>query len=171
MGDREQGYVEHELTRTPGDRRLYAIDGLGTLRLHGIAARRAIAESATGSWTMTSRGIARRVIQATDQEGTVVGEYAPRPWRRGGALRWSARTFTLRPVSRWRERYALVDGDHELAVVEGKGWGRRPVRVMVDHSTPIEPGLVLFATFVVHALAIDAASAAGAASSAAVCSA
>jgi hypothetical protein len=29
----------------------------------------------------------------------------------------------LRPTSRWRERYALADGDHELAVFDGKRWG------------------------------------------------
>jgi hypothetical protein len=41
------------------------------------------------------------------------------------------RELMLRPASRWRERYALAEGDHELAVFEGKGWGRRPVKITV----------------------------------------
>ena len=44
----------------------------------------------------------------------------------------AGRELALRPASRWRERYALADGDHELAVFDGRGWGRRPVTVVVD---------------------------------------
>ena len=166
IGHPENRMVDHELTRTPGDRRLYAIEGIGTLRLIGFAARTAIAESANGSWRIAGHGFWRRVIQATDQVGVLVGEFEPRAVRRGGTLRWGDRTFTLRPASTWRERYALVDGDHELAIVDGKGWGRRPVRAIVDHAAPVEPGLLLFATFVVHMLATEAINTAGAASAA-----
>ncbi len=76
--------------------------------------------------------------------------------RRGGTLRWVGSEFALRPASSWRERYALADGDRELAVIEGKGWGRRPVKIIVDDSEPIEPGLLLFTAFVVRGLAEDA---------------
>ena len=75
--------------------------------------------------------------------------------RRGGAFRWGAEYFELRSASSWRERYALVAGDRELAVLEGKGWGRRPVKVSVGDEG-IEPGLLLFAALVVRGLAEDA---------------
>jgi hypothetical protein len=44
-------------------------------------------------------------------------------------------------------------------VLDGKGWGKRPVAVTVDDRSPIDPGLLLFATFVVRGLAEDASSA------------
>ena len=53
-------------------------------------------------------------------------------------------------------------GDRELALLDGRGWGKRPVRVTVDDLAALEPGLLLFAAFVVHALAEDAGSAAAA---------
>jgi hypothetical protein len=70
-----------------------------------------------------------------------------------------------RPASRWRERYALADGDRELVVFDGKGWGRRAVRITVDDLNAVDPELLLFAAFVVRGLAADASSAAGAAAS------
>ena len=71
----------------------------------------------------------------------------------------------LRPTSRWRERYALADGDHELAVFEGKRWGRRPVKITVGGPSALDPGLLLFAAFVVRGLMEHASSAAGATAS------
>ena len=71
----------------------------------------------------------------------------------------------MRPASGWRERYALADGDRELAILDGKVWGRRPVKVTVDDLDAIEPGLVLFAAFIVRGRAEDAQSAAGAGAS------
>lgn len=85
--------------------------------------------------------------------------------RRGGTLRWFDRELMLRPASRWRERYALADGEHELAVFEGKGWGRRPVKVTTDDPGGLDPGLLLFAAFLVRGLAEDAGAAAAATSS------
>jgi hypothetical protein len=75
------------------------------------------------------------------------------------------REFALRPASSWRERYALVDGDRELALLDGTSWGRRPVRITVDDTEAVEPGLLLFATFVVRGLAEDTGTAAGAGAS------
>jgi hypothetical protein len=98
--------------------------------------------------------------------GVVVGEFEPRTIRRGGALRWAGRELSLRPASAWRERYALADGDRELALLDGKGWGRRPVKVSIDDIGAVEPGLLLFATFVVRGLADDAGAAAGASAAA-----
>ena len=69
----------------------------------------------------------------------------------------------MRPASSWRDRYALADGDRELAILEGKSWGRRPVKFALDDPEAVDAGLLLFAAFVVRGLAEDAgASAAGA---------
>ena len=61
--------------------------------------------------------------------------------------------------------YALADGDRELALFDGRGWGKRPVRITVGEDS-IAPGLLLFAAFVVRGLAEDAAGAAAGASAA-----
>ena len=160
--------AELELTRTKDDRRVYALEGVGTLRLEGWFGRSATAEAGGRSWRVTRTGLFRATTEATDAAGTVVGTFTPRSIRRGGELVWMGRAFTLRPASAWRERYALADGDRELAVLDGKGWGRRPVAITLDDAAALDPGLVLFAAFVVRTLAEDAgASAAGGASVAA----
>ena len=105
--------------------------------------------------------------EASDATGAVVGSFDPRTLRRGGALAWRGREFELRPASAWRERYALADGERELAVLDGKSWGRRPVEVTIDDPNAVDPGLLLFAAFVVRRLAEDAAAAANSGSSAA----
>ena len=109
---------------------------------------------------MPGAGSRERAVEATDTGGAVVGEFEARAIRRGGALRWRGKEYALRPASSWRERYALADGDRELAVLEGKGWGRRPVKVTVGDEG-VDPGLLLFAAFVVRGLAEDASGAAG----------
>lgn len=147
---------ELELQRIPGDRRCYRFEHVGTLRLNRWSSRTATAEVGDRAWRFARRGLFRRVIEATDQVGTAVGEFTPGRLRRGGTLRWDRRELALRPASKWRERYALADGLRELAVLDGKGWGRRPLRVTVDDVSAVEPELLLFAAFVVHGLAKDA---------------
>ena len=85
--------------------------------------------------------------------------------RRGGALRWAERELVLRPASAWRERYALAEGDSELALFDGAGWGRRPVKVTLDDPGALDAGLLLFTAFVVRRLAEDAGSSAAATTS------
>jgi hypothetical protein len=150
-----------ELTRVPGQRRLYALDGVGTLRLEGLTSRRAAAETGSGDrWRFAQRGFWGRAVEATDALGVVVGEFEPRTFKRGGIVRWQGRELALQPASAWRERYALADRTQELAVLDGKGWGKRPVTVTVDDDSAVEPGLLLFAAFVVRGLAEDASAAA-----------
>ena len=84
---------------------------------------------------------------------------------RGGTLRWAGRELRLRPAGAWRERYALADGERELVVLEGKSWGRSPVKVTVDDPQSLESGLLLFAAFVVRGLAADAGASAAAGAS------
>jgi hypothetical protein len=157
-----------ELTRSADDRRVHALAGVGTLRLEGWSSRKATAEAdGGGTWRIARRSMWRQAMEATDAAGEVVGEYEPRgALRRGGLVRWAGRELELRPASRWRERYALADGDRELAAFDGKGWGKRPVKVTLDDADALQPGLVLFAAFVVRGLAEDAGSAAAAGASA-----
>ncbi len=75
---------------------------------------------------------------------------------------WAGRELTLRPASSWRERCALAAGDRELALIDGKSWGRRPVKISVDDLEAVDPCLLLFAAFVVRGLAADVDAAAGA---------
>jgi hypothetical protein len=150
-----------ELTRASGDRRLYLLEGVGTLRLEGLFARAASAEADGIRWRFARRRFGRW-FAASDEAGTTVGTFEPRTMRRGGTVHWVGRTFGLRPASSWQERYALAMGDRELALLDGQGWGRRPVKVTVADMTGLEPGLLLFAVFAVRGLAEDAQSVAAA---------
>jgi hypothetical protein len=160
--------AELELKRVPHDRRLYELNGVGTVRLEGLLARAATGEADGLRWRFSRRGFWGRTVEATDVKGATVGEFSPSGLRRGGELHWGERGLALRPSSAWRERYALVEGDRELAVLDGKGWGSRPVAVGIEDPTMVEAGLLLFAAFVVRGLAEDANAAAGAGASAAV---
>ena len=158
--------MDLELTRTEGDRRLYTLEGVGTLRLEGLFTRTASAEAEGTSWRFARVGFWQRRSNAIDSAGNPVGEFEPRDLRRGGKLRWGDREFALRPASSWRERYALADGERELAVLDGKSWGRRPVKITIDEPRAVEPGLLLFSVFVVRGLAEDAGNGAAATTSA-----
>jgi hypothetical protein len=160
--------IELELTRSPDDRRLYILGRAGTLRLGGLFSRNATAAVGGESWHFGRAGFLRRVTQATDTRGNVVGEFVPRDLRRGGSLHWAGRALTLRPASSWHERYALSEGERELALIEGKSWGSRPVKLTVADLGAITPELLLFAAFVVRQLAVDADSASSAATTAAM---
>jgi hypothetical protein len=155
--------AELELTRSAGDRRRYEVEGVGALRLAGAFSRRATAEAGGASWSFHGRGFWQQTIEAYDAAGTVVGSFDRRSWgRRGGRLRWNGRELELRPASVWKDRYALVEGERELAVLEGKDWGKRPVKIRVDDLGAAEPGLLLFATYLVRRFAEDTASTAAA---------
>src|SRR5262249_15062336 len=154
--------TELELVRTSSDRRLYSVDGVGTVRLGGLLSRTAFAEAHGQTWRFTRISFWRRAMVATDSAGAVVGEFRPRDVRRGGGLLWGGRELALRPVSALRERYALEAADRELAVFDGRGWGRRPVRITLATIDELDPGLLLFAAFVVPQAGVDAAAAAAA---------
>ncbi len=160
--------VDLELRRADGDRRLYLLDGVGTLRLTGFFARSAVAEADGRRWSFGRSGFWRNVIRASEASEVGVGEFEPRTFKRGGPLRWESRRLTLSPASLWRSRYALVEDGRELATLDSKGWGRRPVAVTVGEV--VDPGLLLFAAFVVRSLASDDGSSAAVTSSTAASS-
>jgi hypothetical protein len=152
--------IELELTRSADDRRLYALDRVGTLRFEGFGSRRAEAVAGDEHWRFSRRTFAR-TIEAAGATGARAGTFAPALLRGGGALRWQGREYVLRPTGFTRQRYELVSGERTLAVVDPKGWGKRPVKLLVGDLDAIEPGLLLFAAFVAHALAGDASASAG----------
>jgi hypothetical protein len=157
--------VDLMLERVPGERRLYEVRGVGTIRFDGLFSRAATAEAGEKRWRLARRGFWGRRVEASDADGTTIGTFEPHALRRGGPLVWAERELRLQPASAWRERYALVDGDQELAVFDGKGWGRKPVAISIDDPDALDPGLVLFTAFVVRGLAEDASATAGAAAS------
>ena len=150
--------IELNLTRSSGDRRRYLLAGVRTLRLEGpcpapppprrrpAPGASAAAASGSGRWA------------ATTPSGELAGTFAPRGFRRGGALRWGDHALTLQPISALRERYLLADGGRELARIDGRSWGRRRVTVTLAELAAIEPGLLLFACFVARQLADDSSS-------------
>jgi hypothetical protein len=153
---------ELELTRSPDERRLYRLGGIGTLRA-SFGGRSATAEAGGRRWQIRRPSFWGRELRATAEGGFVSGEFEPNTFRRGGELRWEGRELTLRPSSSWRERYALADGELEVATLEGKGWGKRPVKITIEVPEAVDPGLLLFAAFVVRGFADDAGTAAAAA--------
>jgi len=152
---------ELELTRAADDRRRYVLDGVGALAFGGWFSRTATAEAGGRSWSITRRGVLRRVVEMTDDAGMVAGTFRANSLRRGGTVRWEDRELELRAASAWRERYALTDGDRELALLDGKGWGKRPVKISVGEPDAVSAPLLLLAAFVVRGLADDAGAAAG----------
>jgi hypothetical protein len=157
--------AEVELTRVQGDRRLYALEGVGTPRLEGLFSSAATADAGGTTWRFARHGILSQVVEAKDAAGADVGRWEYCGLRRRWTVFWANRAYALRPASSWRERYALADGERELAVLDGKGWGKRPVKLELDDPNGTDPGLLLFAAFIVRGLAEDAAGAAGATSS------
>jgi hypothetical protein len=151
---------ELTLTRVFGDRRLYAFEGVGSIRLTGLGKRGGLAEAGGQRWQITALSFWKRDIRATDTAGIVVGEFAGRALAGGGELRWYGRDYVLRRHTIWRERCGLSDGARELATIDGKSWGAHPVTIRGDDLSVIDPGLLLFAAFVVRALAVAAAEAA-----------
>ena len=120
------------------------------------------------SWHFSRSGFWQRVMQATDAFGSVVGEFLPRDLRRGGRLHWAGRELTLRPASSWRQRYALTERERELVLIDGKSWGRRPVKMTLADFGAIEPGLLLLAAFIVRQLAVNVDGTSSAATTAAM---
>jgi hypothetical protein len=152
------------LTRIPGERRVFAVRDVGILRLTGWGSRAATAEGGGLSWQLAHRGIWQPVFQAADAAGDIVGDFRGRTLQHGGMLRWSDRELDLRPDGFGRERYALVEEGRALATIERTGgWGRRPLDIAIGEPDGIDPGLVLFAVFVVATLTQSTQSAAAAA--------
>jgi hypothetical protein len=141
------------LTPSPGDHRLYVVKGIGTLRVTGWTWREATAEAGGRSWQITRQGLWPPVIQAADVAGEVVGEFSGGWLHHDAALRWSDRELALRIDGLRQDCYILVDDDRRLATIDGVGFYKRPLNVAIDDTADIDPGLLLFAIYVVRTLA------------------
>ncbi|HEY4097448.1 MAG TPA: hypothetical protein VGM33_18135 [Baekduia sp.] len=134
------------------------------MRFRSRGREAAIAEADGRQWLLARRGMFNPVTTAHDGAGVLVGEFAP-GWWRGRPLRWDGRELRLPKLSAWRQRYGLYDGDREIAVIGGMRSSAQPVMVTIDDPAAVDPGLLLFAAFVVHWLAQgsrpDAASVSG----------
>jgi hypothetical protein len=160
---------ELELIRSRDDHKLYVLPGVGNLRVGGWLSGRRVAASTGGeAYVFDKRGLFSSVFTAIEAEGgAAVAEFRPRSIRRGGRVVWRGAEWDLRPAAMLKERYALTrpGQDHELATVEGHGWGKRPVTIATDDATAIDPGLLLFVVYAVRILAEDVNAAGGAAAS------
>ena len=58
--------TELELTRAPHDRRLYTLEGVGTIRLEGLFSSSATAHAGGDTWCIARRGLWHLIIEATD---------------------------------------------------------------------------------------------------------
>ena len=87
--------AEFELERAAGDRRLYVLGGIGSIRFEGLLSRGATAESNGERWRLARRGLWGRRSVALDEAGATVGRFEPRGIRRGGAITWRGRELTL----------------------------------------------------------------------------
>ena len=141
------------LTPSPGDNRLYVVKGIGSLHVTGWTWREATAEAGGRSWQITRHGIWPPVIQAADVAGDIVGEFSGRWLVHGATLRWSNRELALRIDRLRQDRYILMDDDRRLATIDGVGSNKHPLNVSIDDTADTDPGVVLFAIYVVRTLA------------------
>jgi hypothetical protein len=133
-----------ELTRSPDDRRLYTLPGIGELRTRRWPSRQVEATTSDGrSYVFTTRR-----WTAVDAFG---GEVARQHGSRG--FLWRSVQWELRPTGDVSGAYALVrpGEEDELAIAMPVGWGRRPVPLVVDETARLDPGLVLYLLFAMRA--------------------
>lgn len=154
--------VELELRRSHDDRRRYDIDGVGALRYGRWFSRRAELLPAEGpALTVAPRGMMSRSAGATTAAGEDVGTFAQtRRLTHGGTVTWRGRTLVVRSEAVLTSRYALVDGESLLLEVRASGSGRRPARLTLGGEL-LEPGLVLFTTWLVHDFLVQDSSSGG----------
>ena len=136
MWHAEPKLAELDLKRASGDRRLYMLDGVGSIRFEGLLSRNATTESN-----------GERVRAAASRDGGV-----PRSTKRARPSAGSSREGfgaavrsrgASREASNWRERYALTDGETELATPRRQRVGRRQVAVSIDESAALEEAAAL----------------------------
>ena len=156
---------ELELTRAREDRRTYRLEGIGSLRRTALFSSATIATSESGdTWELRQRGLTGRRADAVAGDGTTAGEFdTERFVDHGGTLTWRGAAFSVRSTRSWATQYTLADGDRDLLVVDVRGWGKRPATVRLADLS-IDPGLVLYFTWLVQTFnASDSSAAATAA--------
>jgi hypothetical protein len=139
-----------ELTRSPDDRRLYVLPGVGELRTGGLLSGGRVEATAGGrTYTFALRGRVRRVAIATDAFGEEVG-------RQDGSLSivWRGDRWDLKAYDAGFYYTLTRSGeDREVANLAPALWSRRPVPIVLDETARVDPGLVLFAMFLMRRIA------------------
>lgn len=151
---------ELELTEDPADKRRWTLDGVGELHWAKGMFKNGEASLTAGptTWTLKRSSLSAKA-EALDATGSEAARFEPKgAFSRGGEIITPRGTWALRPASRWKNRYALADGDTELATVETDGWAHRRVTVeLADETVPAE--LLLLACWLVRGFAEESAAA------------
>jgi hypothetical protein len=153
------------LTRT--DKRLYSLDGVGTLSPREGVLERGDGPGGREELALRLPRMVPPAHRGDRRDGPADRTFeSNRGFRRGGTVRWERRDFTLQSRSTWKaQRFALLEGDRDMAVFEGRAYDRRPVTVSIEPGA-LDAGLLLFVAFVVRGLVLDAFVAVGSAAAA-----
>jgi hypothetical protein len=139
--------TELTLLRSPDDRRVLMLEGVGTLRIEGLNRKRATAEAGGRRYSLRGR-LASRGVDVSDEQGAPAGSYEQSPWHGGGVLEVRGQELRLRMrAGLWSPRYAVVNGGCELAVLQRRR-SLRPLVVTVDDGAALDPLVLLLALFV-----------------------
>jgi hypothetical protein len=153
--------LRYALRRLPNARTLYQLGDLGTIERTKGGWRAAHLHAGQRRWTFAVSGAWKTRALANDPTGKVVGQYLPRAFRGGGSLPWYGQELVLRPISNWRQRYALDDHGHDILTADAKPGGRRPVTMTVLDPGLADPGLLLLTAVIAVWSASEAATMAG----------
>jgi hypothetical protein len=154
--------IQLDLRRLPHQRSDYQLGNVGIVRRSKMGWRAAHLQAGDWQWTVAVSGVWKPRVHAIDPAGTVVGEYLPRAFRGGGMVRWYDQELPLRPISSWRQRYALTNHGRDIVTVDARTGGRRPVSMTVLHPGLTDPGLLLFTAVAAVWIASDTAGTAAA---------
>jgi len=158
---------ELRLTRSPEDRKLFVLAGVGTIRNGSWFKRSAELCGETGdSWQVDRKGFRARPVFTDGVGGEPARFEAYGTFKRGGRLAIAGGAmYELKPSSHFKERYTLAAEGRELVTLEAGGWSaKRPVTVELGGDTEIDDLVLLAACWLVQQYAQDSrAAAAGAA--------
>ena len=143
--------TELALTRSADDRRRFELVGHGSIRRSGWLARNAVIRTGDGVERTTKQSPTGKFASLTEAAGSVVAAYERTRWvDHGGTVTWRGLPYDLAVESHWRHRYLLSRNGADVLRVTCKGWGKKPAVVEV-HDPAIDPGLVLFTTWLAQA--------------------
>lgn len=153
--------AELTLTEDPDDKRRWTLEGVGELRWEkGMFKNGEATLTADGTtWSLENATFSSKAT-AVDAAGTEVASYEPKSaFKRGGELVVGDRAWALKPAARFKNRYALVDGDTELATIETEGWAQRRVVVELEDPASVPGEVLLMACWRVRGFAEESAGA------------
>jgi hypothetical protein len=151
---------ELRLTRSPEDRKLFVLAGVGTIRNGSWFQRSAELCAETGtSWQVDRKGFRARPVFTDGAGGEPARFEGYGTFKRGGKLTTAdGATYELKPSSHFKERYALAAEGRELATIEASGWSaKRPVTVELGGETEVDDLVLLAACWLVQQYAQDSA--------------